>query len=194
MLAKTTLAAFTILLMGASLAGFVYSTAQTVASNTDPKPKPKLPPRIVFDIPNETLDTSRPPIERLSIYDPTPEQVQNKALLDAIKADVAKGHAARNDGNDTAALEHYYTAFSIHRDTLLDVKNYDVRFGLALVAPPIAETYVALNDDRAIPAAERIEAWQRCGLMASAKVPKLNFDPEKCGEILTFELFHATGD
>lgn len=194
MLAKATLTAFTILLMGASLAGFAQTMAQTVTSNSQPKPKPKLPPRVVFDIPNETVDTSRPPIERLSIYDPTPSEIRNKQLLEAIKTDVAKGHTARDAGNNTAALSHYQTAFKTLEDTILDVKNYDVRFGLALVAPPIADTYATLNDDRAEPAAQRIAQWERCGLMAGTGQPELNFDPAKCGDILTFELFRATGD
>lgn len=199
MLARATLIVFTVLLFGATIAGLAQLAAQTTKASTNTNkpndtPKPKLPPRVVFDIPDETLDATGPSIKRLSIYDPTPEQVRDKALLDTIKAKVIEGHAAKDAGDDTAALGHYQAALKTLEDTLLDIDSYDVRFGIAMVAPSIAQSYATLGDARAKPAAKLLDQWAKCGLMATAEPSKSHFDPNKCTDILAFDLFRATGD
>lgn len=200
MLARTTLVVFTVLLFGATLTGFAQIAAQTTkasanTNNPSDTPKPKLPARVVFDIPDETVDaTDGPNIKRLSIYDPTPEQIRDMALLDAIKADVIKGHAARDADDNAAALGHYQSALRSLEDTMLDINSYDLRFGIAMVAPAIAETYAALNDARAKPATQLIDRWAKCGLMATAEPSKAHFDPNTCSDILAFDLFRNTGD
>lgn len=193
MLAKATLTAFTVLLMGASLAGFAQTAAQTVAANAEPEPKPKQPPRVVFEIPEETLNDTRPVIERPNMYDPSPEQIRDQALLDAIKEKTRQGDEFLAAENEDAALSMYREALDLMENSLLDINSYEVRFGIAMVAPAITQIYENRADDRAVPARERLETWNSCGLMASTSTPKSNFNPEKCGDSLTFELFRAAG-
>lgn len=187
MLKKITFSTITVLLIASPFTSFAQSDSETT------KPKAKAAPRVVFEIPSETVDNSNVKIERLSIYDPTPEQVRDKALLDAIRADVIKGHEARDAGNAKAALDHFQTALQKLEDTLLDINSYDARFGVGMVAPAIADTYAALGDERAKPAAKRVAQWHKCGLMAAAGKPKAHFDPDLCGDTLSFELFRASG-
>ena len=76
---------------------------------------------------------------------------------------------------------------------MLDIQSYDLRFGLGMIAPAIAETYEALDDDRAKPAQDRVEQWYTCGLMADTTHDARNFDPSKCAIPFNFDLFRATG-
>ena len=193
MIGKTVLATFTLLLMGASLLGFAHTAAQTVANTKTTEPKPKQPPRIVFEIPEETVNDVRPTIERPNIYDPSPEQIRDQALLDELKALIAKGDDFLAKGEEETALATYRQALDKMENSLIGIHSHEVRFGLAMIAPAITNIYERRADDRAATARERMDLWHSCGLIAAAGAPKPNFNPEKCGDTLTFELFHAAG-
>ncbi|WGI23065.1 hypothetical protein [Amylibacter sp. IMCC11727] len=187
MLKKVTFSTVSAVFLALPTASFAQSDGETT------EPKPKAAPRVVFEIPSESVNDEPIKIKRLSIYDPTPEQVRDKALLDAIRADVIKGHEARDAGDAKTALNHYQTALEKLEKTLLEINSYDARFGIGMVAPAIADTYAELGDARAKPAAKRVARWHKCGLMAAAGEPTAHFDPELCGDTLTFELFRASG-
>lgn len=193
MLAKATLTTFTILLMGASLAGFARTTAQTIVTNTEATPKPKQPPRVVFEIPDETLNDTRPVIKRPSIYDPTPKQIRDQALLDAIKEKTRAGDDLLMQGDDSAALAQYREALDFMKESLLGINSYGVRFGIAMIAPTITQIYEQQGDDSAATARERLEKWSSCGLMASTNTPKTSYSPKNCGDSLKFDLFRVAG-
>lgn len=193
MLGKLTLAAFTALLLIAAVLGFAQSTTNTLIANKPPERKKNLKPHAVIAIPDDEPDDSRVLINRSSTFDPTDAQIRDQALLDAITELTRKGDDQLAQGDTDAALATYRQALDKMENSLLGINSYEVRFGIAMVTPPIAQIYQIRNTPRADAAKKRLDTWKSCGLMATTDQPKRTYEPETCGDTLTFDLFRAQG-